>query len=165
MKLTALEILDGGYITGELDESNIAQVGIDLNVMEIKNISSGGFIPVVGKTVLPRTSPIEIFHDPEYDCDIWFLSPGIYEIVLKQGCKIPADCSMSLYPRSSLARCGGSIVAPMWDPGFQTEKMTSFMILHKTIKIAVGARLVQACFIKNTSVHENNLYKGQFQHK
>jgi len=165
MKLTALEIIEKGYITGELSEDNITQVGIDLNVVEVKNISSGGFIPIKGKTALPRTSSIEIFHDPEHNCDVWFLSPGIYEIVLKQGCKIPCDYSMELFPRSSLARCGGSIVAPMWDPGFQTEKMTSFMILHKTIKIAVGARLVQACFIQNTPIHENNLYKGQFQNK
>jgi len=163
MKLNSGEILEKGIITGKIDNENIAQIGIDLNVVEIRNISSGGFIPKSGKTILPRTSVIEIFFDPEYQCDIWFLSPGMYEIILAQGCKIPNDCSMDLYPRSSLARIGGSIVAPKWDPGFETERMTSFMILQKTVKIAVGARLVQACIFQNNPVL--NLYNGQFQGK
>jgi deoxycytidine triphosphate deaminase len=165
MELNSTEILERGLITGPLSVNNIAQVGIDLNVVEVKNIASGGFIPEIGKTVLPRTTPIEIFEDLEHKCKVWFLSPGIYEIVMEQGCKIPPDCSMTLYPRSSLARIGGCIVAPKWDPGFETEKMTSFMILHKTVKIAVGARLVQAVFTKCTPVSKDKLYNGQFQGK
>ena len=163
MKLTANQILEREIITGDIPSDNIAQVGIDLNVVEIRNISSGGFIPKEGKTVLPRTSAIEIFFDPEHNCDVWFLSPGMYEVILAQGCDIPRDCSMDLYPRSSLARIGGNIVSPKWDPGFRTERMTSFMILQKTVKIAVGARILQACVFVNEPVKD--LYNGQFQGK
>lgn len=164
MKLTANQILEKGIITGKLSTENIAQVGIDLNVKDIKNISSGGCIPKEGKTILPRTTSIELFHDGERD-PFWQLSPGMYEIVLEQGCNIPPDCSMDLYPRSSLARVGGGIVSPKWDPGFKTEQMTSFMILHKTVKIEKGARLVQACVFQNDPVQKEQLYNGQFQGK
>jgi deoxycytidine triphosphate deaminase len=163
MKLNSSEILERGIIIGRIDNEGIAQVGIDLNAIEIRNVSSGGFIPRLGKTIVPKTFTVASYFDTEYNYDIWFLSPGIYEVILEQGCKIPNDCSMDLYPRSSLARIGGNIVSPKWDPGFETKQMTFFMILQRTVRVAVGARLVQACIFQNNPVLKP--YNGQFQGK
>lgn len=161
MNLTAKDILLREIVTG-VSEENIAQIGIDLNVVEIYNIGSGGLVPVSGKTKLPNYTLV----DPVTDSDsrkIWVLSPGMYQVKFSQGCKIPLDCSLDLFPRSSLARIGGDIVSPKWDPGFYTNQMGSFLVVHKTLMIEEGARIAQACVTLNPSVE--NPYNGQFQGK
>ena len=163
MRLTAKQILERKIITGPLNEDNIAQVGVDLNVINILNIGNNGYIPREGKTILPSYTEIELMKDKSRE--FWWLSPGVYSIVLAQGCNIPKDCSMELFPRSSLARCGGDIVSPIWDPGFRTEQMTSFMRLQKVVRIEKGARLLQACVILNSPLEDRDLYNGQFQGK
>jgi len=160
MNLTAKDILLRGIIKGELNEDNIAQIGIDLNVVEIFNIGSGGLIPIKGKTKLPNYTQVKPVTNSD-GLKVWILSPGMYQVKFLQGCTIPLDCSLDLFPRSSLARVGGDIISPKWDPGFYTDQMGSFLVAHKTLLIEVGARIAQACVTINNPVEKP--YNGQFQ--
>ena len=93
----------------------------------------------------------------------WYLSPGSYEVTVAQGCNIPADHTMMIRQRSSLLRSGGIIHSSIFDPGFKTDQMGTFMTVHRSIFIEEGARIAQAYVHPNTEVDEKELYDGQFQ--
>ena len=56
--LTSQQLLEEGIIT-KVPEECIAQVGIDLQVQSFRKITGEGFIPKVGKTVLPTYEEVQ----------------------------------------------------------------------------------------------------------
>ena len=166
MNLTGQEIKDRGIVTQqpfEIAEENIQQHGIDLNLVGVRRVVGGGVVPAQGKTILSKYEDIK---PTKCDCEgntefRWDLEPGVYDITLAQGCKIPSDQRLELVQRSSLLRNGALIVSSLFDAGFETENIGTVMHVRVPISIGVGARICQAYVSGSNEV--KNLYEGQWQ--
>lgn len=152
--LNGKEIVERGIVTN-IHEENVSQHGIDLNLIKVEKIIGSGMIPVKGKTVLPsyeEVLPVD---------GVWYLQPDTYNITFEQGCAIPKDQMLLIRQRSSLLRCGGQLHSSVFDSGFYTDHISTFMIITKPIAIEVGARIAQIYNHQCDPVE--NLYTGQYQ--
>lgn|SRR5574344_230662 len=161
MQLTGKQIADQNIITG-FQQENIQQVGIDCRLEYVNTLDSVGHIPLEGKTLLPVYREVKLVELANQLC--WHLQPGYYEIGLVEGCKIPPNCMLLLKQRSSLKRCGAECESPVFDPGFETFRMGTFMRVNHEIYIDYRARVCQA-IVCETKGNVENLYQGQFQGK
>ena len=163
MQLTGKEIIEKGIITNYIEEG-IQQQGIDVRVEEIYGFNDSniknGYIPTKGKSIIPKTQPI-IPINPFAQSNIYYLTPGYYEVKLKEGCTIPPNASLHFKTRSSLVRCGAIVHSGQFDAGFKTENMGCFLQVIHPIHIEIGARIAQAIVFESNDVE--NLYDGQWQ--
>lgn len=163
--LNGKQIVEQGIITKVVNEECIQQVGVDLELIEVRQILGMGLIPKEGKTRLPSTTLVELVDVPNPNDDKtskgWLLHPGAYDITLKQGCKIPANQRLKIVQRSSALRNGTILASSMFDPGFQTENIGTVMIVHAPLYIHYEARVAQAYTSEVNTVE--NLYNGQWQ--
>lgn len=164
MNLTGKQLVSQGIITGDIGEDNIAQHGVDLNLIEVRRISGPGFIPLEGKTKLANRSLVE-----KQCLDVdglsvvgWRLDPGSYDITFAQGCNIPDNQRLQIVQRSSLLRNGAMLRSSMFDAGFNTEHIGTVIHLSEELWIEEGARVAQ--IYATTSNTVENLYDGQYQH-
>lgn len=152
--LNGREIVEKGWITN-IQPDSIQQHGVDLHVVRIERICGIGSIPKIGKTQIPPYEDVDLIGN------LWTLSPGDYQVTFEEGCNIPEDHMMKIVQRSSLRRCGGIINSPLFDAGFHTDRIGTFMQVTTRLMIERGARIAQAYFHQCTPVE--NLYEGQFQ--
>jgi deoxycytidine triphosphate deaminase len=152
--LSGQELKDKQIIT-KIPEENISQHGIDLNVIKIEKQTTTGFIPVKGKTQIPEYQEIFPINN------IWELQPGHYSVVFEQGCNVPSNQMLLIRQRSSLLRCGGIVCSSVFDAGFKTDNIGTFITLFQPIKIEVGSRIAQIYNHKSNKIKV--LYNGQFQ--
>lgn len=155
---TGKELFQMSVVTNALKE-NISQHGIDLRLKRVNKLVVGGVVPKEGKTELPDYE--EVLPEEINGRTFWKLPIGYYEIVFEEGCKIPADQYLFIVQRSSVMRCGGIIRSSVYDAGFETENMGTFLSVQFPILIEVGARVAQAYTHDSNPVE--NLYNGQFQ--
>lgn len=163
MNLTGKQLVEQGIITGDIREENIAQHGVDLNLIEVRRISGPGFIPLEGKTKLAFRSFVE---KEEINVDGqtvigWKLTPGAYDITFEQGCDIPNNQRLQIVQRSSLLRNGAILRSSMFDSGFKTNSIGTVIYLSEELWIQEGARVAQIYATSSNTVE--NLYNGQFQ--
>lgn len=163
--LNSREILQQKIVSGPIDEDMIAQVGIDLRVIEIKRVFGGGIIPQKGKTKLGKKEVMkrEDGRAIELQNAVWLLHPGVYDVTLEQGCNIPSDKVMLIRQRSSLLRNGTILHSSVFDPGFKTKNIGTVMIVNAPIAIEYRARIAQAYVHPCNQVAKEDLYDGQFQ--
>lgn len=160
--LNSTEILEKGIVTNVTNPKCKQQVGIDCELVGVNGIIGIGSI-LVDKTNLPAYQEIKPKHSDVMDKKGWFLQPGTYEITLGQGCNIPSDHTLLLRQRSGLLRSGALIHSSIFDPGFSTERMGTFMHVSLPIFIEEGARVCQAYVHPNTEVDGKDLYDGAYQ--
>ena len=157
--LNAKQIIDEGLLKLEHTQGKPAQVGYDLSIKSVQKIVSDmkiGFV-LKDKTKLAHYEPIDVF---EVDnAKGWLLYPGVYDITFNEGCKIPENRVAFIKQRSSLYRNGAIINSPVFDPGFETEFMGTFLYVHETIFIEQDARVAQIYFHQ---CEPAELYDGQF---
>jgi len=158
---TAQYLVDKKIVTGEIKPENIAQHGVDLNVIEIHQVLGGGLIPREGKTKIGALEKIEHKFDKESGNMYWILSAGVYDVKFSQGCDIPADMMMLIRQRSSLLRNGTILHSSVFDAGFSTKNIGTIMVVNVPILIEFGARICQIYSHDSDTV--DNLYDGQFQ--
>lgn len=163
--LNSREILEQKIINGPIDEDMIAQVGIDLRVIEIKRVFGGGVIPQNGKTKLGRKETVKRQDGKQINLQnaVWVLQPGAYDVTLEQGCDIPSDKVLLIRQRSSLLRNGTILHSSVFDPGFKTKNIGTVMIVNNPIAIEYRARIAQAYIHPCNEVAKEDLYDGQFQ--
>lgn len=164
MDLTGKEIVENGIITGPVSEGNIAQHGVDLNIKSVRRIASNDGAILKEKTLLPKyeeVTPTKVKFDKYGERECFVLKPGMYDISFEQGCNIPKDQRMFLVQRSSIMRNGAIVNSSMFDAGFKTDEIGTFICVFETLTIEVGARVVQAFCEQSNEVM--NLYNGQFQ--
>ena len=154
--LTNHQLIEEGIITNVTEECMGAPAGIDLQVESISRIVGMGFIPEHGKTQLPTYEPLAWGED---GCLI--LQPGMHEVIFKQGCNFPNNVIGKITHRSSVLRSGGNLTSAIFDSGFHTDKMGSFMQVVIPLKIERGARLAQINCYRTEQPAE--LYNGQWQ--
>jgi deoxycytidine triphosphate deaminase len=164
MNLTGKELVEQGIITGVIDQENIQQHGVDLNVIKIEQIvgnNYNGIVPVKGKTTLAQRIEVQLYKEKDKEPKGWYLLPGVYDVTLQQGCKVPSDKMLLIRQRSSLLRNGTILHSSIFDAGFSTESIGTVMIVMTPIFIEKGARIAQV-YAHNSNVVEN-LYQGQWQ--
>ena len=156
MNLTGQQLVDKGIITGPIEEDNIAQHGVDLNLIKVQRIIGQGTIPAKGKTILADREDVELDEQ-----GFWNLSQGAYDITLAQGCKIPSNQSMQIVQRSSLLRNGSVLRSSLFDAGFYTDNIGTVFIVTVPIRIEYNARVAQ--IVAQASNEVINTYDGQWQ--
>lgn len=157
--LNSIELLERGIITGDIPKENVQQVGIDLNVIKIQEI------PGIAGTVYRSRTDVTPYLDKEPEGGIWRLEPGTYFVTFKQGCNIPNNIMLLIRQRSSLLRMGTILHSSVFDPGFETQNMSSMIVVDKTIFIEEGARIAQIYGHPCNEVDPEHMYNGQFQGK
>lgn len=159
MLLTAKELIDKGIIIPS-EYSKEAQVGIDLSLASVHKCEGGSVVYKDSTHIDPM-----LFEEVEtQDVDgteMWVLGKGVYAITFNEGCNVPANAAGFIIHRSSLYRTGNSIVSPIWDPGFATEKMGTVLVVNERLLVEKNARVAQMYFIQTTT--NANLYDGQYQ--
>jgi len=157
--LTAKQILEQGIVIPS-EYSQPAQVGIDLSLASVHQCRMGSVV-FKNRTYIDPLGFEEVKTTSVDHKECWVLEPGTYAITFNEGCKIPANAAAFIIHRSSLYRTGTSIVSPVWDPGFQTEKMGTVMIVNVKLIVEKNARVAQ--MIVHETKEEAELYDGQWQ--
>lgn len=176
--LTAKQIVDRNIVF--LSDENkkkynikleCAQMGIDLHMISCAKLKDADFgrifaddmiDPATGKTkktVICKTDPVILSKDDEGQN--WILEPGVYEIGFAEGCNFGGKEAGKIVHRSSVYRNGSEINSPLWDPGFHTNEMGTFLTVKHTIKIYLGARVGQMLVWESSEEAEK--YEGQYQ--
>ena len=134
-----------------------AQVGIDLTVCSIKQISGG--VLYKDKTDLqPYTSIGECNFDGK---EGWQLIAGFaYSVTFDQGIKLGSIHTAFIRHRSSLLRVGWTCTSGVYDPGFEVDQMGAVIMGSSNIFIEKGARIAQIIVAEN---YNADLYNGQWQ--
>ena len=166
--LNAEQIIEKGLLKLENSKGKAAQIGYDLSVKEIKLLSGLGYVKK-DSTSLPEyrvveLSKIKTINEKTFEpveTERWYLNPGYYEVTFWEGCKIPNNLVGLIRQRSSMLRSGALLHSSVFDPGFETEEMGSFIAVFHPIFIEKDARIAQIYFHECEPVAST--YNGQFQ--
>ena len=159
-QLSALIKSDRPLITDYIDlENQIQPNGIDLTLREVARHSGQGAIGIdSADRVLPELENLE------FDADGWLtLEPGIYHILYNEVVDIPVSLMALGRPRSSLARCGVSIVTAVWDAGYN-GRSTSMLVVENPagFRVQKDARVMQLVFFGRSEATADG-YRGRYQ--
>ena len=161
--LNGKELLENGVVRGDFLAENRTQHGIDIRLKKVQFLRGEGTIPAGKvKTKLPEYETVSPVTNGEGKL-VWNLEPGYYQVEFFEGCDIPSNMMGRIVQRSSVARCGTWIYSSIFDAGFCTESMGTFMEVFHPVTIEVGARVAQFYCYTCTEVHDEDLYNGQFQ--
>lgn len=148
-----------------------AQVGYDLSVKEIKRVLniSHGYILKDSTILRPYSEKIEVekieveIKGKPLEVTGWFLNVGYYEVTFWEGCDIPNNLAGRIRQRSSLLRNAAQLHSSIFDPGFSTDFMGSFINIFEPIFIEQDARIGQIYFNECEPLGADKIYNGQWQ--
>ena len=164
--LNSNQILEENLIKLDNAKGKPAQVGYDLSIKQVNKVGNqvpNGKIGMVLKdqTLLNTHTPVKKINlEGKHG---FLLYEGVYDIVMNEGCKIASNRVGLVRQRSSLMRNGAIITSSIFDPGFETDNIGTYMIVFETIFIEEDARVAQMYFHECTPVSEDQLYNGQWQ--
>lgn len=141
-----------------------AQVGVDITLSTVYQITSPGYLPA-GKGRLTPPTYVEVLpYATEHNGMAWSLSEGAYAVEFNEGViGLDPDETGYIIQRSSLNRVGVRIESSIFDPGFKTSRLGATMFVFNRITIEQNARVAQ--FTIETCEPANNLYNGQWQNR
>jgi dUTP pyrophosphatase len=147
-------------VTGHVDlENQLQPNGIDLTLREVARHNGQGAIGVdSADRVLPELEPLA------FDAEGWLtLEPDIYHIIYNEVVDIPVSLMALGRPRSSLARCGVSIVTAVWDAGYN-GRSTSMLVVENPagFRVQKDARVMQLVFFGMSEATADG-YRGRYQ--
>lgn len=159
-QLVALITAEKPLITEYIDLDNQVQPnGIDLTLREVARHEGQGTIGIdSADRVLPELIPLE------FDTNGWLtLEAGIYHILYNEVVDIPKSLMALGRPRSSLARCGVSIVTAVWDAGYN-GRSTSMLVVENPagFRVQKDARVMQLVFFGMSEATADG-YRGRYQ--
>lgn len=161
MILNAEQIMEQGLILLDNAYGKPAQVGYDLSIKEVNKVGGTVGKVLVDKTELNTHTPIEKIN---LDGKTGFLlHAGVYDVIMNEGCDIHSNRVGLVRQRSSLMRNGAIITSSIFDPGFKTNNVGTYMIVFETIFIEENARIAQMYFHECEPVAKDQLYNGQWQ--
>jgi hypothetical protein len=161
MILNAEQLLEQGLLNLDNAKGKPAQVGYDLSVKEINKVGGSIGKVLVDKTELNTHTPVEKSNMDWRDG--WLLYAGVYDVIMNEGCNIPSNRVALIRQRSSLMRNGAIITSSIFDPGFVTPNIGTYMVVLETIFIEQDARVAQVYFHECEPVASEQLYNGQWQ--
>jgi len=158
MILNAEQLLEQGLLNLDNAKGKPAQVGYDLSVKEINKVGGSIGKVLVDKTELNTHTPVEKSNMDWRDG--WLLYAGVYDVIMNEGCNIPSNRVALIRQRSSLMRNGAIITSSIFDPGFVTPNIGTYMVVLETIFIEQDARVAQVYFHECEPVASEQLYNG-----
>ena len=161
MILNAEQLLEQGLLILDDAKGKPAQVGYDLSVKEINKVGGSIGMVLVDKTILNTHTPVEKKNLDGRNG--WLLYAGVYDVIMNEGCDIPSNRVALIRQRSSLMRNGAIITSSIFDPGFKTPNIGTYMVVLETIFIEQDARVAQVYFHECEPVAPEQLYNGQWQ--
>lgn len=161
MILNAEQIMEQGLITIDNAYGKPAQVGYDLSIKEVNRVGGKVGKVLVDKTEVNQHSKVKkTFYEGKTG---WLLTSGVYDVIMNEGCKISPNRVGLIRQRSSLMRNGTLIQSSIFDPGFETSNVGTYMFVNDLIFIEENARVAQMYFHECEPVAQDKLYNGQFQ--
>ena len=164
--LNANQILEESLIKLDNAKGKPAQVGYDLSIKQVNKVGNPVPNGMIGRVLKDQT--ILNTHTPVEKISLegkrgFLLYEGVYDVIMNEGCKIAPNCVGLIRQRSSLMRNGAIITSSVFDPGFETDNIGTYMIVFETIFIEEDARVAQIYFHECSPVSEDQLYNGQWQ--
>ena len=157
--ISTLILGDSPLITNLTDlEEQLQPNGIDLTLMEVRELTSSGSIGKDSQQRLLSDSKIIAF-----DKHGWVrLCQGSYLIIFNEICNLPLDLMALGKPRSSLLRSGVTINTAVWDAGYKGRSQSLITIFNPTgFDIQRNARLLQLIFVRLEKLSSMG-YQGRF---
>jgi deoxycytidine triphosphate deaminase len=132
-----------------------AQVGIDLTVKEIRQISGGSLYKDSTKLGEYLTVTPSIDNNGK---EGWMLISGhAYSVTFDQGVQLGSVHTAFIRHRSSLLRMGWTCTSGVYDPGFEVDEMGAVIMGNTNIFIEKGARIAQIIVSEN---YPADMYDG-----
>lgn len=152
-------VLRGKLVREYLDlDAQLTPNGFDLSLRETHVFKGQGYVDFSNKN--RRVSETE---ELNFDHKL-FLEPGAYKIVYNEIVDLPNDVLAIGRTRSTLLRCGVSVVSAVFDAGY-VGRCESLLIVSNPHGFVVekNARVLQLIFLRLTSASEGYLgvYKGE----
>jgi len=145
-------------VEGWLDlDKQVQANGFDLTLREVAVPQSMGSIPAAGgQRVISDLSPLA------FDgLDSMELVAGIYIITYNEIVHLPKNIMALGRPRSSLLRCGVTVV---WDAGYEGRSQSLLVVYnYRGFRVQKNARITQLVFFTLTGESEgyNGVYQGE----
>ena len=157
--ISKLILSDSPLITSFLDlEEQLQPNGIDLTLMEVRKLTSSGYIGKDSQQRLLSDNKIIAFDEHG-----WVrLYQGSYLITFNEICNLPLDLMALGKPRSSLLRSGVTINTAVWDAGYKGRSQSLLTIFNPNgFEIQQNARLIQLIFVRLENLASIG-YQGRF---
>ena len=157
--ISKLILSDSPLITSFIDlEEQLQPNGIDLTLMEVRELTSSGYIGKDSQQRLLSDNKIIAFDEQG-----WVrLYQGSYLITFNEICNLPLDLMALGKPRSSLLRSGVTINTAVWDAGYKGRSQSLLTIFNPNgFEIQQNARLIQLIFVRLENLASIG-YQGRF---
>ena len=157
--ISELILSDSPLITNLIDlEEQLQPNGIDLTLMEVRELTSSGYIGKDSQQRLLSDNKIIAFDEHG-----WVrLYQGSYLITFNEICNLPLDLMALGKPRSSLLRSGVTINTAVWDAGYKGRSQSLLTIFNPNgFEIQQNARLIQLIFVRLEKLASMG-YQGRF---
>jgi len=157
--ISKLILSDSPLITSFIDlEEQLQPNGIDLTLMEVRELTSSGYIGKDSQQRLLSDNKIIAFDEHG-----WVrLYQGSYLITFNEICNLPLDLMALGKPRSSLLRSGVTINTAVWDAGYKGRSQSLLTIFNPNgFEIQQNARLIQLIFVRLEKLASIG-YQGRF---
>ena len=157
--ISALILGASPLITNLTDlEEQLQPNGIDLTLMEVRELTSSGSIGKDSQQRILSDGKIVAF-----DKHGWVrLSQGSYLITFNEICNLPLNLMALGKPRSSLLRSGVTINTAVWDAGYKGRSQSLLTIFNPNgFEIQQNARLLQLIFVRLERLTSEG-YQGRF---
>ena len=157
--ISKLILSDSPLITSFIDlEEQLQPNGIDMTLMEVRELTSSGYIGKDSQQRLLSDNKIIAFDEHG-----WVrLYQGSYLITFNEICNLPLDLMALGKPRSSLLRSGVTINTAVWDAGYKGRSQSLLTIFNPNgFEIQQNARLIQLIFVRLENLPSIG-YQGRF---
>lgn len=132
--------------------------GVDITLGEVAILSGAGQLGISNsQRRLPHTSLLV------FDA-LGFLElpPGLYMVTYNEAVHLPRNIMALGFPRSSLVRCGATLLTAVWDAGYSGRSQSTLVVYNPAgIRLQKGARVLQLVFLRLG--RETEGYRGVFQ--
>lgn len=142
-------------------ELQIQENGIELTVKELWSWQEKGSIGLEN-----RDRQLSKCTKLEFEETGWIgLSPGSYKVVYNEVVNLPKDVVALGRPRSSLLRCGATVVSAVWDAGYSGRGEGLLVVFNPNgLRLRKNARVMQLLFLQLDQPVETG-YQGLYQNR
>lgn len=145
----------------ERELTNPEGAGFDLRVGEVYKIRGGGFLGIKERQT-PKEKLVAKY-DPKKKGQVLTVKPGDFYLVRTlERVNLPDDMGAYLYARSTLFRCGLTLLLTQIAPGYQGELTMGLTNLgNSKVNIELGARIAHVQFERVEG--GGSRYRGQWK--
>ncbi|MDI9646664.1 MAG: deoxyuridine 5'-triphosphate nucleotidohydrolase [Archaeoglobales archaeon] len=150
-------IFEFGLIKDYIDlEIQLQPNGFDCTLRKVFKLKNAGKIDFDNKErIVSETEEISFENDWAY------LPKGYYKAQINEIVKLPRNVMAIGKPRSTLVRCGASVISAVWDAGYEGRgEIGIFVANEEGIWLKRNARIMQLVFLKLEKETEG--YRGTY---